>query len=157
MATTEQIEYVMRELPKAHPANFFKAFNDANTGIGFALKLLDSAEENRLSAGAISEAMGVSTARVAVLLKKMESKGLITRECDRTDARVRVVCLSESGRAVAERMNDNIRRHISNVIDRVGMEKLIQLIELSVEIKTAVAENIAASPNPMQLRPSIRQ
>lgn len=75
MATTEQIEYVMRELPKAHPANFFKVFNDANTGIGFALKLLYSAEDNRLSAGAISEAMGVSTARVAVMLKKNGEQG----------------------------------------------------------------------------------
>ncbi len=157
MATTEQIEYVMRELPKAHPANFFKVFNDANTGFGFALKLLYSAEDNRLSAGAISEAMGVSTARVAVLLKKMESKGLITRESDRADARVRVVCLSESGRTVAERMNCNIRNHISNVIDRVGMEKLVQLVELSVEVKTAMAENFSAPPNPMQLHPSIRQ
>lgn len=157
MATTEQIEYLMREWPKAHPANFFKVFNDSNTGIGFALKLLYSAEDNRLSAGAISEAMGVSTARVAVLLKKMESRGLITRESDRTDARVRVVCLSESGRTVAERMNCNIRQYIANVIDKVGMEKLVQLVELSIEVKTAMAASFSAPPNPMQLHPSIRQ
>lgn len=143
MATKEQIDYIISELPKAYPDNFFKVFNDANTGIGFAIKLLYSAEDNRLSAGAISESMGVSTARVAVLLKKMESKGLITRESDRTDARVTVVCLSEAGKNVAEQMQQNMLRHISYVIDKVGMEKLKQFIELSVEVKTAMAEGFS--------------
>lgn len=143
MATREQIEYIVRELPKAHPANFFKIFNDSNTGIGFAVKLLYAAEDNRLSAGAISEAMGVSTARVAVLLKKMEGKGLITRESDRTDARVTVACLSEAGKTVAEQMQENMLGHISYVIDKVGMEKLKQFIALSVEVKVAMAEGFS--------------
>lgn len=149
MATKEQIDYIISELPKAHPANFFKIFNDANTGIGFAVKLLYSAEENRLSAGAISEAMGVSTARVAVLLKKMESKGLISRESDRADARVTVVCLSETGRNLAEQMQENMLRHISYVIDRVGMEKLKQFMDLSVEVKAAMAEGFSPPADPI--------
>ncbi len=152
MATQEQIEYIVRELPKAHPANFFKIFNDSNTGIGFAIKLLYSAEDNRLSAGAISEAMGVSTARVAVLLKKMEGKGLITRESDMTDARVTIVCLSEEGKAVAEQMQENMLKHISDVIDKVGMEKLKQFIELSVEVKAAVTQEFSPHTDPMDIK-----
>ena len=151
MATNEQIDYIISELPKAHPANFFKIFNDSNTGIGFAVKLLYSAEDNRLSAGAISEVMGVSTARVAVLLKKMESKGLITRESDRSDARVTIVCLSQEGKAVAKRMQDNMLQHISYVIDKVGMEKLKQFIELSVEVKVAMAEGFSPYIDPIYL------
>ena len=151
MATKEQIDYIISELPKAHPANFFKIFNDSNTGIGFAVKLLYSAEDNRLSAGAISEAMGVSTARVAVLLKKMEGKGLITRESDRADARVTVICLSEAGKNVARQMQENMLRHISYVIDRVGMEKLKQFIELSVEVKAAMAEGFSPSADPVPM------
>lgn len=143
MATKEQIDYVISELPKAHPANFFKIFNDSNTGIGFAVKLLYSAEDNRLSAGAISEAMGVSTARVAVLLKKMEGKGLISRESDRTDARVTIICLSEEGKNVAKQMQEDMLEHISYVIDKIGIEKLKQFIELSVEVKTAMAEGFS--------------
>ena len=151
MATKEQIDYIISELPKAHPANFFKVFNDANTGIGFAVKLLYSAEENRLSAGAISEAMGVSTARVAVLLKKMESKGLISRESDRADARVTVVCLSEAGKNLAEQMQENMLKHISYVIDRVGMEKLKQFMDLSVEVKAAMAEGFSPPADPVHM------
>ena len=151
MATKEQIDYIISELPKAHPANVFKVFNDANTGIGFAVKLLYSAEENRLSAGAISEAMGVSTARVAVLLKKMESKGLISRESDRADARVTVVCLSEAGKNLAEQMQENMLKHISYVIDRVGMEKLKQFMDLSVEVKAAMAEGFSPPADPVHM------
>lgn len=151
MATKEQIDYIVCELPKAHPANFFKFFNDSNTGIGFAIKLLYSAEDNRLSAGAVSEAMGVSTARVAVLLKKMESKGLIVRESDRTDARVTIVCLSEEGKAVAKQMQENMLKHISYVIDRVGMEKLRQFIELSAEVKEAMADGFSPSIDSIQI------
>ncbi len=146
MATEEQIDYIARELPRSHPVDFFKVFNDANAGIGFALKLLHAAEGNRLSAGAISEAMGVSTARVAVLLKKMENKGFITRETDRTDARVTLICLSEEGRATVEQMKETMRTHIANVIDKVGMEKLITFIELSAEVKSAMADDLSARP-----------
>lgn len=146
MATKEQIDYIVRELPKSHPAGFFKMFNDSNAGIGFALKLLYATDGNRLSAGAISEAMGVSTARVAVLLKKMESKGFITKEIDRTDARVTLVCLSQEGKLTAEQMRETMRSHIANVIDKVGMEKLITFIELSVEVKEAMREDLSARP-----------
>ncbi len=149
MATKEQIDYIISELPKAHPANLFKIFNDSNTGIGFAVKLLYSAEGNRLSAGEISEAMGVSTARVAVLLKKMEGKGLITRESDRADARVTIVCLSKEGRAVAQQMQENMLKHISYVIDQVGMEKLKQFIALSVEVKAAMAAGFSPPADPI--------
>lgn len=148
MATQEQIEYVLRELPRAHPAEFFKIFNDSNAGIGFALKLLNTAEKNRLSAGAISEAMGVSTARVAVIIKKMESRGLITKESYWADARVTLVCLSDEGKALCEQMRANMSAHISAVIDRIGMEKLRQFIELSVEVKEAMRDYLDRGDEP---------
>lgn len=147
MATREQIEFIAEALPKAHPVNFFKVINDSNAGIGFAMKLLHGAEENCLSAGAISEAMGVSTARVAVLLKNMEAKGLITRECDKADARITIVRLSEEGKARATERREKLLTHISDVIDRVGMEKLEQFIALSEEVKAAVEDEFSPEQN----------
>lgn len=148
MATKEQIEYIAEALPRAHPANLLKVINDSNAGIGFALKLLYAAEGNRLSAGAISDAMDVSTARVAVLLKKMESKSLITKESDRTDARVTIVRLSEEGKRNAEEMRKRMLEHISDVIDKLGMEKLEQFIALSVEVNAAMEEDFPSKPEP---------
>lgn len=151
MATEEQLEYILQELPKAHPVDFFKVLTDSNAGIGFALKLLYSADGQHLSAGDVSEAMGVSTARVAVLLKKMESKGLITKENDKNDARITRVSLSEKGEAVANQMKENMRKHISNVIERLGMEKLKLFIELSVEVKNAMNEDFSQMSEPDNL------
>lgn len=146
MATKEQIEFIAEELSKAQPTNFLKIINDSNAGIGFALKLLYTAKESRLSAGEISEAMCVSTARVAVLLKKMENKGLIIKESDRTDARVTIVRLSEEGKKTAKQMRENMLKHISDVIDKIGMEKLRQFIALSVEVKAAMGEDFPPKP-----------
>lgn len=138
MATKEQAEWLARELSGSYRSAFFKNFDGAGAGIGFALKLLYVAESNRLSAGALSEAMGVSTARVAVLLKKMEGRGLIVKKHDRSDARVTVVCLSEAGRLAAEQTETTVLHCMSNLIDRIGMEKLQQFIALSAEVNAAM-------------------
>lgn len=140
MATQEQVERIAEELVKAQPTNFSKLINNANVGIGFALKLLYMAQEHCLTAGEISDAMGVSTARVAVLLKKMENKGLIVKETDRSDARVTVVRLSADGEQSVRETKENILRHIAVVIDKIGIEKLQQFIALSVEVKNAMRD-----------------
>lgn len=140
MITKERLEEIAKELPKVQPTNFLKIVNDSNAGIGYVLKLLLSEENHQLSAGQLSEAMGVSTARVAVLLKKMESRGLISKKIDKSDARITLVALSENGKSLAIEMKENMLRHITNVIDKVGEEKFLQFIALSHEIKDAMGE-----------------
>lgn len=147
MATREEVERIAEEMVKAQPTNFLKVVNNANAGIGYVLKLLYAAENGCLTAGEISEAMGVSTARVAVLLKKTEKKGLIVRGSDSSDARVTVVRLSEEGKRAASEMKENMLRNISRVVDRVGLEKLRQFIALSVEVKNAMADSFQSMPS----------
>lgn len=146
MITKERIEFIAQELPKVQPTNFLKIVNDSNAGIGFVLKLLFSASNNQLSAGELSESMCVSTARVAVLLKKMENKGLIFKQEDKSDARVTIVKLSEEGKRVAAEMKENMLKHIAKVIDKVGEEKFLQFISISHEIKDAMGEEFPSKP-----------
>ena len=146
MITKERLEAIAKELPKVKPTNFLKIVNDSNAGIGFALKLLLSASGNQLSAGELSDAMGVSTARVAVLLKKMDKKGLIVKQEDKSDARVTIVKLSEEGNRIATEMKENMLRHIANVIEKVGEEKFLQFIALSNEIKDAMGDEFPPKP-----------
>ncbi len=147
MITQERLEAIAKELPKVQPTNFLKVVNDSNAGIGYVLKLLLSEDKHQLSAGQLSEAMDVSTARVAVLLKKMENKGLIEKKEDEADARVTLVKLSENGKRIAALMKENMLLHIANVIDKVGEEKFLQFIALSHEIKDAMGEEFL--PNPL--------
>ena len=52
--------------------------------------------------GDISDAMGISSARIAAALNSLDGKGYITREIDKTDRRRIIVKLTETGRAYAE-------------------------------------------------------
>lgn len=84
--------------------------------------------------------MNVSTARVAVLLKKMVAKDLIVKEVDANDARVTVVQLSEHGRITVETMRNEIHRQFGTVIDKIGMERMMEFVAISREIQNALKE-----------------
>ena len=111
--------------------------DETKAGIGAVLRLLNDARET-VTAGRISEILGVSTARVAVLLKKMEAKGLITKERDSADARITVVRLTELGGDKIAQMHSEMYRQIGHIIDVVGEARLIEFIEIAGEIQKAI-------------------
>ncbi len=137
MATREQVELVWEHLQMAHPAAFFKTLSEGNAGISAVLRILYESP-NDMTAGNISEFMHVSTARVAVLLKKLETQGLIVKDCDVNDARITIVRLSETGRQKVEQMREEVCAELGAVIDKVGMERMMEFIAISDEIKSAI-------------------
>lgn len=136
MATKEQIESVLVKMEKAHPVDFFKQIDDTNAGIGAVLRLLYAMDED-ITAGKISDALNISTARVAVLLKKMVAKGLITKEPCSTDGRVTVVRLTEHGKKIISEMQADLYAQMSHIIDTVGEERILEFIAISEEIRIA--------------------
>ncbi len=140
MASNAEIERLLKHLQDAYPADFFQTMNETQAGIGAVLHLLFEAKST-MTAGQISERMGISTARVAVLLKKMDTKNLIIKEKDGSDARITVVRLSESGTKLAAELHDNIHQRIGQVIDKVGMERMLEFVAISREIKDMAAES----------------
>ncbi len=139
MATTEQIETLLEQLNKAPPSEHFQNIDKNTVGIRAILKYLSETDE-KVTAGKISEHMKVSTARVAVLLKKMTAKDLIEKEQDPADGRIVIVKLSEYGKQTAEVLRENIYKHISEMIDRVGMERMLEFAEISNEIHSVMKE-----------------
>lgn len=137
MATKEQIEIVMKDFQDAHPVDFYYKINETRAGIGAVLRFLYESE-GTVTAGKISAYMGVSTARVAILLKKMTAKGLIIKETDKADARVTVVRLSEYGEEAVEKVIRDIYHQVNVVIDKVGMERMLEYAQISREIKEAI-------------------
>ena len=137
MATNEQIEILLEQLKKAPPSECFQKFDMNTAGIRAILKLLNETD-NKVTAGKISEYMNVSTARVAVLLKKMVAKGLIEKENDSSDGRIVVVKLSEYGKQAADEFKENLYTHIGELIDKVGMEKMLEFAAISNEIHAAM-------------------
>ena len=137
MATRMQIERMLEKLKHAHPDDFFKHVDETQAGIGAVLRLLYISNDT-VTAGKISDELMVSTARVAVLLKKMASKGLITKEHSPIDARITLVKLTEYGAKTNEEMRDGMYQQMGIVIDTVGEERLLEFITIAEEIKNAI-------------------
>ncbi len=137
MATMEQIQKIHAEMEKAQPVEFFKNINKTQAGIGAVLRMLYESTEV-VTAGKISEALGISTARVAVLLKKMTVKELIVKEHRGDDARVTIVRLTEKGEAVVVKMRDDLFSQIGHIIDTIGEERIMEFIAVSKEIKALI-------------------
>ena len=68
----------------------------------------------------ISKAVGVSSARIAVILNDLEKKGLITREIDRDDRRQIIVKLTENGRRQADENERAFMQRIKQLFIMLG-------------------------------------
>lgn len=133
MATNEEIRRVLDLLHESKPKHAFKKLDDTTAGIGAVMRCLYKTDEP-VTAGQISRILNVSTARVAVLLRKMESKGLIIKETGAADARTTVVRISDDGRKAHERIRAELYRDMGNIIDHIGMERMLEYIAISKEI-----------------------
>ncbi|MDE7326318.1 MAG: winged helix DNA-binding protein [Lachnospiraceae bacterium] len=143
MATKAQIKMVLEEFKKVHPphpAGILQRIDERQEGVGAVLHLLHESDE-MVTAGRISEVLGISTARVAVLLKKMVLKGLIIKEHVQSDARITVVSLTEQGRETIQAIEDEIFYQMGIVIDKVGEERVLEFIAIAKEIQNAVTFN----------------
>lgn len=139
MPTREQVEQVLELLRESNPEDCFKKMNETTMGVGAVLMYLKKAREP-VSAGQISQRMNVSTARVAVLLKKMESRGLLVTGGSPTDARVRVARLSAQGERAAVRLEKELYDQTAYLIERVGAERLAEFACISREIQSVLGE-----------------
>lgn len=137
MATKEQIKTLLEQLKKAPPSEHFQNIDRNVAGMRAILEYLSQTDE-KVTAGKISEHMRVSTARVTVLLKKMVAKGLIEKENDPLDARVVVVKLSEQGKRAADKVREAILGQIGAMIDKVGIERMLEFAAISNEIHSVM-------------------
>lgn len=137
MATQKEIETLLKAMHKAPPSEHFQRIDKSTVGIRAILKYLSENGE-QATAGEISKGIGVSTARVAVLLKKMNAKGFIEKQGDPTDGRIVLVRLTERGRDTSNQLRRDMYAQIGALIDRLGMERLMQFAEISREIHSVM-------------------
>ena len=145
MATIKQIEELLEQLEKAPPSEHFQHIDKNTVGIRAILKYL-SETNGKVTAGKIGEHIKVSTARVAVLLKKMEAKDLIEKEQDPDDGRIVIVKLSEHGKKAAAAERDEVYKSIGEMIDKVGMDRMLEFAEISNEIHSIMKKSEMDAP-----------
>lgn len=137
MEKNEQILDILKRLKENKPAKMFKKVsNDLDSGVRFVLMFL--CENENVYASTISEKMGISRARVGILLKKMENKNLIYKIDNSNDARIQVIAITENGKKMCEQIKVKIRKHISNLIDKIGYNTLIEFLDVASKIKNVL-------------------
>ena len=139
MLTPEETEELISALKNSRPKKMLEHFDKDSTGIMCVLGYLHEIGRP-VTAGEISTHMNVSTARVAVLIRKMESKKLIDKKTDPNDARKTIISNSDSGKVVISEHKKKMFALFTEVVENVGIDKFRQFIQLSDEIKTAVED-----------------
>jgi DNA-binding MarR family transcriptional regulator len=91
-------------------------------------------QSNLVLPSELSEAMSVSTARIARLLNTLEDRGLIQRSMDLSDRRKIVVRLTEAGERYLEAVYERTHRRASAVIDALGAEDTEAFIRIAEKI-----------------------
>ena len=137
MATEEQIDRFIVLLQKYPPERRYKEVDETTRGIGAVLQLL-SHTEVPISASQISHSLNISTARVAVLLRKMKARNLVSGERTQADARIMAVQITDQGRECFQQIETDLRRKVGYVIDTIGMERVLEYAQITLEIHEAL-------------------
>lgn len=137
MTKREEALAVLDQLRTCVPRDLFSGLDELHKGMGYLMGLLAEAD-GVVYAGDIARRMDVSTARIAVLLNRMEKNGFIRREPSAEDARKTVVTLTKSGRTWIEKTREQALDRTELLLERVGSEDVWEFIRLSQKIKTAM-------------------
>lgn len=116
-----------------------EAVSDACGGEFFALSLLLAGAPSCPSE--LSRSMGVSSARIAALLKHLEQKGFIQRRADEFDERRVNVSLTDTGRElINERRREAIER-VAAALRSLGEEDAREYVRLQQKMLDALSAN----------------
>jgi MarR family. len=137
MARAEEIQKIMEEIESVHLEKVYKVLNETSAGIRAALRILYE-QGGSITSRQLGKLLGVSSARVAVLLKTMDAKGLIAKKKDVLDARITIVSLTPSGEETIRKMHDELIKQINRIIDYVGFDRLMEFFAISKEIAEVV-------------------
>ena len=107
----QEVKKIIEEFKETYPKDFFK--------------ILDKNNEECYSKDICLES-GLSSARVAVLLKKMEAKDLIKKSDSKDDGSFTIIRLTSNGRKEIEKMRNESLKRANKVIEKVGIEEAIK-------------------------------
>lgn len=139
MVPEQEVWEILEDFHSIKPIEFLQQIDITSMGISNLLGFLAFSDRS-VSAGEISEYMNVSTARVAVLLKKMSEKHLVEKSQDPKDARRVMVSITDEGRKILQEKRQEILLYSSAIIERFGKEKIMSFVETCKEIKEIVDE-----------------
>lgn len=134
MASKMEVFEVMGKLQQCNPLEFFRTIDEVNSGMGYIMLKLYNAKDEVYAIN-LSKDMQISRARVTMLLRKLISRGFIVKQQSKIDARKEIITITNKGRDEVGAIKKKMLNDISKLIDKMGIEKVNQFLELSKEIK----------------------
>ena len=139
MSTREEAQEMLHKLRACRSKSFLGKIDESQKGIGFVLVYLQEAN-HKVVAGDLARELGVSTARIATLLRKMEKNGLIVRYHSSEDARQTVVEITQEGSAYVDKMKERMLIGMELLLEKVGKEDMEEFIRISHKIRKVFNE-----------------
>lgn len=133
MISDDEVREIIKKLEAIKPKKLIDDCHVNKEGIMHALVYLYTGKEP-VSAGDISKQLGVSTARVAVILRKMQEKGDITKETDPKDARKVVIRITSKGREFIEQRKSMFFNDIRDMTEKIGKERFDEFLDILSEV-----------------------
>lgn len=120
----------------------FNKVQEYSRGEMMSLRFLEVKEGRGepVTPGDISQALGLTTARIANVLNSLEKKGLVARVHDVEDRRRVFVTLTEDGRAFVHRKSEEIGSAARGFLESLGEKdarELLRLLRRMVEYRTS--------------------
>lgn len=112
---------------------YFKRMNDAYSGEGLVLSCLQQ-YGGQATPAEVSRELGVSTARVAALLNKMEGKNLVERQRHPDNKKNTIVRILPEGEKVYRIHKQEFQMLISEFFETLGEERAKVFVELQEEM-----------------------
>jgi DNA-binding MarR family transcriptional regulator len=111
----------------------FRKFINPDNGENFVLGYLDDSI-TPVSPKEISEAMNVSSARIASIINQLELKGMVRRKTNENDGRYTVVELLPAGEVQRQKNIEAFNQSAACFLESLGPEDAVEYVRLQKKI-----------------------
>lgn len=139
MATKEEVCSALQLMENNNPMAIYEDLKKNKSGEMGVLKYL-AHQEGVVKSKDISNYMGVSSARMAILLKKLEAKDLVEKSKYEGDGRLTLVGLTPKGKKKIAEIQEKMYALAETMVDEVGIEDLEKIFKFFQKVRE-VANN----------------
>lgn len=137
----KEIESLLYRLFISRPKDFFAGVEGLRTGMGGVLWYIDAVGGSAFPAD-IAKTLGISTARVATILNKIETGNYVSRSDSTEDARKTVVSILPAGKEYLDCLRNRVLGVANGVIEEIGRDDIEKYVSLSEKIKSVSEKHV---------------
>ncbi len=139
MANKEEVYEALDLFFKHRQERAIEEMSRQNMGaVAVVMYLFEKGEAKSIE---ISKKIGISSARMAVLLKKLEAKGMILKTHSKIDARAITIKLSQKGEKFANGFKEELFCSMEKVVDEIGIDEIKKIVDGLNRISEILSSN----------------